>query len=157
MATETTTPKPKTKKSTKKNDPKSIITPRMQKEMDERKAKQAAESLTMSPEVEAFVNGANTVVIDTEKTKQKPETVAPVKSEEKETGSATETKPKGKVGRPALGIEKKKVTFDMPTRLIDEIDQCAFYYGITRAAYVARAVMKQVREDQKTENLDLYK
>ena len=145
MATETTT-KPKTKKSTKKNDPKSIITPRMQKEMDERKAKQAAESLTMSPEVEAFVNGANTVVIDTEKTKQKPE-----------TGSATETKIKGKIGRPALGIEKKKVTFDMPTRLIEEIDQCAFYYGITRAAYVARAVMKQVREDQKTENLDLYK
>ena len=153
MATETTTTKPKTKKSTKKNDPKSIITPRMQKEMDERKAKQSAESLTMSPEVEAFVNGANTVVIDTEKTKQKPETVAPVKSEEK----TTETKPKGKVGRPALGIEKKKVTFDMPTRLIEEIDQCAFYYGITRAAYVARAVMKQVREDQKTENLDLYK
>ena len=157
MATETTTTKPKTKKSTKKNDPKSIITPRMQKEMDERKAKQAAESLTMSPEVEAFVNGANTVVIDTEKTKQKPETVAPVKYEEKATGSATETKTKGKVGRPALGIEKKKVTFDMPTRLIEEIDQCAFYYGITRAAYVARAVMKQVREDQKTENLDLYK
>lgn len=125
--TETTT-KPKTKKSTKKA---SDLPPRMQKQMEENKAKQSSKEVTMSPEVEAYVNGADLV----------------------SNSSASKTS-KGKIGRPASLISKRKVTFDISEELIAQIDKCANYLGTTRAAFCAQAVMWKVREMQKTENLD---
>lgn len=132
--TETTT-KPKTKKSTKKA---SDLPLRMQKQMEENKAKQASEEVakqsskevTMSPEVEAYVNGADLV------------------------SNSSASKPKGKIGRPASLISKRKVTFDISEELIAQIDKCANYLGTTRAAFCAQAVMWKVREMQKTENLE---
>ena len=124
--TETTT-KPKTKKSTKKT---SDLPPRMQKQMEDNKAKQSSKEVTMSPEVEAFVNGADLV------------------------SNSSASKPKGKIGRPASLISKRKVTFDISEELIAQIDKCANYLGTTRAAFCAQAVMWKVREMQKTENLE---
>lgn len=126
-ATDTTT-KPKTKKSTKKT---SDLPLRMQKQMEENKAKQASEEVTMSKEVEAFVNGADLV-----------------------SNSGASKTSKGKIGRPASLISKRKVTFDISEELIAQIDKCANYLGTTRAAFCAQAVMWKVREMQKTEKLD---
>ncbi len=123
------------KKKTKKTPAKSILSPRMKKQLEENQAKSAEEN-TMTPEQEAFINGADVISNNTA------------------SKTSSTTKPKGKVGRPSSPITKRKVTFDISEELIAQIDQCANYLGTTRAAFCAQAVMLKVRELQKTEKMD---
>ncbi len=122
------------KKKTKKTPAKSILSPRMKKQLEENQAKSAEEQMT--PEQEAFINGADVISNNTA------------------SKTSSTTKPKGKVGRPSSPITKRKVTFDISEELIAQIDQCANYLGTTRAAFCAQAVMLKVRELQKTEKMD---
>lgn len=103
----------------------SIITKRMKEEI-----KKPGKEFT--PEQEAFMNGGDTDLVANKK-------------------EQTEKK-KGR-GRPTSNIKKRKVTFDLPVDLITELDRVAFFYGMNRAQFVSQAVMKAVREAQRTDNL----
>ena len=91
----------------------------------------------MTPEEEAFVNGADVIS----------------KGGSEQITSDDKPQKTSRVGRPASPVTKRKVTFDIAEDLIAQIDQCASYFGMTRAAFCAQAVMQRVRETQKSEEL----
>jgi len=105
----------------------SIITSTMKKARDTKKT----EAKELTPEQEAFVNGGD------------PDLVS------------NHTEEKRGRGRPSSNQKKRKVTFDLAEELISEIDQVATFYGMNRAQFVSQAVMKAVREAQRTENLKI--
>ena len=80
-----------------------------------------------------------------------PETEITKKAMDWATGSTSEKKP-GR-GRPATGVKKRKVTFDLEEGLIADLDKVAKSYGVTRAAFISQSVMKAVREAFRTERL----
>ncbi len=102
-----------------------VVTDRMETRTTKRSAQRKKE---LTPEQEKFVNEADVIVNNNEEPK------------------------KGR-GRPASSVKKRKVTFDMAEDLIAEIDNVAKFYGMNRAQFVSQAVMKAVREAQRTENL----
>ena len=48
---------------------------------------------------------------------------------------------------PRLKIEKKILTFNLPTATHELLDKAAEATGISRSAYVDRAVLEQVKRD----------
>jgi hypothetical protein len=109
----------------------SIITKGM-KENIQKKGEIKKTGKEFTPEQEAFMNGGDKDLVANKK-------------------EQTEEK-KGR-GRPASNIKKRKVTFDLSEDLITELDKVALFYGMNRAQFVSQAVMKAVREAQRTENL----
>ena len=111
----------------------SIITKGM-KENIQKKGEIKKTGKEFTPEQEAFMNGGDKDLVANKKEQ----------TEEK--------KGRGR-GRPASNIKKRKVTFDLSEDLITELDKVALFYGMNRAQFVSQAVMKAVREAQRTENL----
>lgn len=109
----------------------SIITKGM-KARPQKKEEEKKTGKEFTPEQEAFMNGGDKDLVANKK-------------------EQTEEK-KGR-GRPASNIKKRKVTFDLSEDLITELDKVALFYGMNRAQFVSQAVMKAVREAQRTENL----
>lgn len=107
----------------------SIITSTMKKAREPKT--ESANTKEFTPEQEAFMNGGD------------PDLVA------------NHTEEKRGRGRPTSNQKKRKVTFDLAEDLILEIDQVATFYGMNRAQFVSQAVMKAVREAQRTENLKI--
>ena len=107
--------------TTKKN---SIITSTMQKT---REAKKTEEN-KLTPEQEAFVNGGDSdlIVNKEEQPKQIP----------------------AKRGRKPSLVKKQKMTFELAEDLVNELNEVVKSMGMTRASFMAQAVMKAVKDAQ---------
>lgn len=106
--------------TTKKN---SIITSTMQKA---REAKKTEEN-KLTPEQEAFVNGGDSDLI--------------VNKEE-------QPKIPAKRGRKPSLVKKQKMTFELAEDLVNELNEVVKSMGMTRASFMAQAVMKAVKDAQ---------
>ena len=106
--------------ATKRN---SIITPGMKRTMEDRKAKAKKNVPALTPEQEAFINGADVIV----------------------NNKKEQTEKKGR-GRPATGIKKRKITFELSEELVNQLDLVVRKYGMTRSSFVSQAVMKAVKD-----------
>ena len=116
---------------------KSILTKHQEQRIEQALVTAAPQTNVMTPEEEAFVNGADVIS----------------KGGSEQITSDDKPQKTSRVGRPASPVTKRKVTFDIAEDLIAQIDQCASYFGMTRAAFCAQAVMQRVRETQKSEEL----
>ena len=134
-ATETTNENTLAVKKIKKG--KSILTRHQEQRIEQTQITATSQANVMTPEEEAFVNGADVIS----------------KGGSEQTTSDDKPQKASRVGRPASPVTKRKVTFDIAEDLIAQIDQCASYFGMTRAAFCAQAVMQRVRETQKSEEL----
>ena len=107
--------------ATKKN---SIITSTMQKT---REAKKTEEN-KLTPEQEAFVNGGDSDLIVNKEEQPKP---IPAKR-----------------GRKPSLVKKQKMTFELAEDLVNELNEVVKSMGMTRASFMAQAVMKAVKDAQ---------
>ncbi len=85
-----------------------------------------------------------------EATKKPSKTSAPVipKNIEDFIESGIEPEKKGR-GRPATGVKKQKMTFELSADLVQELDQVVKKFGMTRASFMSQAVMRAVQDAQK--------